>query len=308
MNKENKKVRDVIIIGGGPAGLSAALYGARSGVDVLVLDKYPAVGALGYARRIENYPGVIKPVSGIELLSILQEHAHKFGAQLQREQVVNVELKTNPKKVVTYDNVYHTKSIIVATGAMARGKFLPGEEELLGKGVSYCAACDAPFFKDKKVALAGSAREIEMELPAIYKYAAKVFLILRGELNEKIAEVYEENGKVKFYEKHRLKEIKGNKRVKNISIYGKDGGKELEVDGVFIFMPGNKPEVGFLNNQLASNKDGCIKVDYEDMSTSINGVYAAGDVTCKKIRQCSVAVGEGSIAAISAATHAEKKY
>ncbi|MGM0568766.1 MAG: NAD(P)/FAD-dependent oxidoreductase [Elusimicrobiota bacterium] len=306
MNVNNRKVKDITIIGGGPAGLSSALYGARAGLDVLVLDKNPAAGALAYARKIENYPGVMKPVSGPELLNIFKEHAEKFGAQILQEQVVDIDLNTSPKRIVTYNNVYSSKTVIVATGAMARTKSLPGEEEFLGKGVSYCAACDAPFFKDKKVALAGSASEIQEELPAIYKFAAKIHLVVTGKLNKRTAEEYEGDSKIKLYEKHRLREMKGNNKLEKISIYGAGKDKEIDVDGVFIFLPGNSPVVGFLNDQIDLREDNCIKVSSKDMSSSVKGVYAAGDVVCKEIRQVAIAVSEGCIAALSAASFIDK--
>jgi thioredoxin reductase (NADPH) len=291
-------MRDLIIVGGGPAGLSAALYGSRSGFDTLVLDKNPAAGALGYAGKVNNYPGVPDPVSGLELLEIFREQAMSKGAEVLQEEVMDVDLEQEVKTVRTVEREYRAGAVIISTGAMLRGRSLPGEEEFLGRGVSYCTICDAPFFRGKRVAITGGANEVREEIPKIYGFAEKIFVIMRGrgaDLSE-----FRGDDKIALLQGYKLEEIEGEQNVRKVKVSSSGKMEELEVDGVFIFLPGNRPEVKFLKDQLELAEDGCISVDRDSMATSRAGVYAAGDVTCKRFRQVTIAVGEGCTAALSA--------
>ncbi|HID08746.1 TPA: thioredoxin reductase, partial [Candidatus Micrarchaeota archaeon] len=158
---------DLIVIGAGPAGATATLYGARAGLKVLALDKGIYDGAAGRAQRIENYPGVPGPISGAELVRIIREQAAGFGAEIREEKVLSAEVTKDPKEVRTTSGIYRARAVIVATGAMGRDKYLPGEERLIGRGVSYCAACDAPFFRDRVVAVIGNSAEAVEEALAL---------------------------------------------------------------------------------------------------------------------------------------------
>lgn len=292
---------DVIIIGGGPGGLTAGQYSARGKLKTVILDKSPFSGALAYTNRIENYPG-LKPMPGIELLNILRDQAIDFGAEYLERQVIGVDLKGDPKKVFTTTGSYAGKVVIIATGSMGRRPTLKGEAEFLGKGISYCASCDAAFFGGKVAAIIGSSIEALEEADAISKYARKVYIITphkklpQSEENQPILI----NKKVEVLTGTTLKIIYGDEVVKGITIrdsFGKDNN--LEVDGVFIYLHGTKPITDFLADSLYIAENGCIEVDRE-MRTSIDGVFAAGDVICKRVRQAVISAAEGCIAALSA--------
>lgn len=295
---------DVIIIGGGPAGLSAALYAARGALKTIVLDKNPAAGALGSTDKIENYPGVHR-MKGADLLSLFFQQAKSFGASLVQTQVVGVDFSQDEKQVITAEKVYTGKTVIIATGAMGRTPTITGEAAFTGRGVSYCAVCDAPFFKGKKAAVAGNIEEILEELDVITKFAHTVYVIPRTITPE-------QSTMVRAYANVRvipgqITEILGTKTVESIKIVDAEKNeKPLDVAGVFIFLHGNKPVVDFLYNAVDISEKGCITVD-EDMSTSVEGVYAAGDVTCKKFRQVVIAAAEGCIAALSADRYINKR-
>jgi len=172
------QVYDVVIIGGGPAGLSAAQYAARSNLKTVVLDKSSTAGALAFTDRIENYPGLIQPVSGKELLDIFRKQAMNFGAEYVETQVVGVNLETEVREVYTVEQTYRGRSLIVATGAMGRKPTIKGEKEFLGRGVSYCAICDAAFFSGKTVSVIGDSEEALKEAELLTRYAGKVYLFV----------------------------------------------------------------------------------------------------------------------------------
>lgn len=305
MDTMNKDVPyDVIIIGGGPAGLSAALYAARGALKTIVLDKNPAAGALGSTDKIENYPGVNR-TKGADLLSLFFQQAKSFGASRVQTQVVGVDFSQDEKQVITAEKVYTGKTVIIATGAMGRTPTIAGEAAFTGRGVSYCAVCDAPFFKGKKAAVAGNIEEILEELDVVAKFADTVYVIPRTITPEQAAMVREYTNVTVI--PGRVTEILGTKTVESITIVDTEKNeKTLDVAGVFIFLHGNKPIVDFLYNAVDISEKGCITVD-EDMATSVEGVYAAGDVTCKKFRQVVIAAAEGCIAALSADKYINKR-
>jgi len=294
-------IYDVAIIGGGPAGLSAAMYAARANLKTLVLDKSPTTSALGLTRRMENYPGIPQVISGEELLSNFRQQAETFGAKIIPAQVFGVSFEDDLKTVLTMEQPYRSKTVIVATGSMGHQATLKGESALLGKGVSYCAICDAAFFKDEPVAVVGELPTIFHELDVITQFADKVYLFLRGPspTAEQLAQL-QNNPKLKLMQKSHLVEILGHDQVAGIRVAGPDGEQTLPVTGVFVFLHGNQPVVDFLGDEIALSDTGCIQVDPTDMSTSVPGVYAVGDVTCKDIRQAVIAAAEGCIAALSA--------
>jgi thioredoxin reductase (NADPH) len=296
---------DVIIIGGGPAGLSAALYAARSQLKTIVLDKNPTAGALGSTDNIENYPGVPQKMKGSELLSMFREQAQKFGASIEQAQVMGVNFEKDIKEVMTSDKMYSGKTVIIATGSMGRKSTIKGEAEFTGRGVSYCAACDAPFFTGMDVAVIGDIDEILEEIDSIAKFARTIYVIPRKRVTPEQDEILNiPHTKVMNC---RVTEIVGTKTVEGIRITAEKEEQILNVSGAFIFLHGTNPITDFLYSAVDITDQGCIKVNKEDMSTSVEGVYAVGDVTCRKFRQVVIAAAEGCIAALSADKYINKR-
>ncbi|MBE9136440.1 FAD-dependent oxidoreductase [Nodosilinea sp. LEGE 07088] len=298
---ESDEVYDVVIIGGGPAGLSAAIYAARANLKTVVLDKSSTAGALSMTHKMENYPGVPQAISGKELLSLFHQQAESFGAQIIQAQVFGVNFAKEPKEVIAADKIYKSKAVIIATGSMGHKPRLKGEAEFIGKGVSYCGICDAAFYKGKPVAVIGEPPDVFAELEIIAKYASKIYLFLKGRAPsaEQIERVHRIPTVEVMNPKH-LVGIVGNEFVEGVTTLNAAGSQELmDVDGVFVYLHGNMPIVDFLGQQIDITPKGCIKVNQADMSTSIEGVYAIGDVICKEIRQVVIAAAEGCTAALS---------
>jgi len=295
------EVYDVAIIGGGPAGLSAAIYAARAKLKTVVLDKSPTTSALGLTRKMENYPGIPQVITGEELLSNFRQQAETFGAQIIPAQVFGVNFEDDIKTVLTMEQPYRSKTVIVATGSMGHQATLNGEAELLGKGVSYCAVCDAAFFKDEPVAVLGEMPNIFHELDIITKFTEQVYLFLKGPspTAEQMKQL-QSTPKLKLMQQSHLVRILGRDQVEGIQVTDLAGQEQtLAVSGVFVFLHGNQPVVDFLEDAIALSDNGCIQVDPTDMSTSMPGVYAVGDVSCQEIRQAVIAAAEGCIAALS---------
>jgi len=296
----NNDVHDVLIIGGGPAGLSAAQYASRAKLSTVIVDKSATAGALAYSSKIENYPGLTTPLSGKELLDIMRKQAAGFGAQYIEAQVVGVNLSGEIKEVITMDRTYRGKTIIIASGAMGRKPTIKGEGTFLGKGVSYCAVCDAAFFKGKRVCIIGSSEETIKEAGILARSAETVYLIspakkLKDENNPVLRE-----SNIKVMLGYTVTSINGNNVVESITMSDADKQEStLEVSGVFVYLHGNKPIVDFLIGALETGEEGCIKVN-RMMESSIQGVFAAGDVTCTEVRQVVVAAAHGCMAALSA--------
>ncbi len=309
IKSNSESMYDVIIIGGGPAGLSAALYTARAKLKTLVLDKNAAAGALGSADKIENYPGVEGAIRGADLLSIMRRQAESFGATFAAKQVYGVDFNASPKQVFTQDETLDAGAVIIATGSMGRAASIKGEVELTGRGVSYCAACDAPFYGGKTAAIAGKTEEILEELESLAKFADTIYLITRekelpGELHDTIAGM----PGIRVKTASRITEILGNDRVTGITIARAGVPDEsIGVDGVFLYLHGNKPVVDYLYGAVETTPEGCIGVNRETMATSVEGVFAVGDITCKKIRQVVISAAEGCIAALSAEQYINRR-
>jgi thioredoxin reductase (NADPH) len=299
---DTPNIYDVVIIGGGPAGLTAGQYTSRSKLKTLILDKSKTAGALAFTSKIENYPGLIKPISGKELLDIFRNQAIEFGAEYIEAQVVGARLTETIKEIYTMDGVYKAKTVIIATGAMGRKPSFKGEEELLGRGVSYCAICDAAFFRGKTVCVLGSSEEAVKEAGLLTRFAAKVYLI--SPQSKVTAGGYEDVLKIEnltILLNHQPIEIRGEDAVKDIILKNRDKDSEiiLPMDGVFVYLHGSKPIVDFLNQEVTLGDEGCILTN-EVMETSIDGVFSAGDVSCVEVRQVVIATGHGCMAALSA--------
>ncbi len=301
-DRENRVTYDTIVIGGGPAGLSAALYAARGDLRTLVLDRNPAAGALGYAKKIENYPGVSGSVKGVDLLAIMLGQAETFGAEIIQTTVVGVNFDDDPREVITARGSYFGRTVIVATGSMGRKPGIPGEEEFIGRGVSYCAVCDGAFFRDMDVAAVGNVELMVEELDYLLKLVRKITIITPSEqVAPELLEELAENPRIKVLTGHRPVEIFGDGMVRGIRVVSQRYGEsEIEAAGLFLYLQGQQPVVDYLYGSLSAEENGCIRVNRENMSTSIPGVFAAGDVTCKRIRQAIIAASEGCTAALSA--------
>jgi len=294
---------DVIIIGGGPGGTSAAIYTARADLRTLVIDKGLTAGALGITGKISNYPGVPGPVTGAELVEIMRGQAESFGAEFLTDKVVGVDLKSEQKMIMAGTGAFYAKTIILATGSMGRTSSVKGEEELLGRGVSYCATCDGAFFRDKAVAVIGNNDEALEEALFLTKFAGKIHLIVptpQLKARDVLMSEVEANSKIDVRMGTRLKEISGNGTVNRVRVQSRGGVvEELPVSGAFVYLQGGKPITDFLMDQLETKPDGCLVVDAE-MQTAVPGVFAIGDLLCSHIKQAVIASADGVIAAVAA--------
>lgn len=300
---DGEGARDVVVIGAGPAGTSAALYASRAGLDVLVLDRGAGTGALEKASRVANYPGLIDEPSGQALIGAMRRHAAKFGASFSYERVIGVELDAAPKVVWGAKEAHRARSVIIATGSMGRAKTLPGEERLVGRGVSYCATCDAAFFGGKEVAVVGSSDEALEEALFLATFALRVYLLSPTEAlvgSRELEKQATDNTVIELHLETRVAEVLGDDRVEAVRVDGSGPAEAvIPVDGVFIYLQGREPVTDFLRGQLTTDDAGCLIVD-EAMQTSVPGVFGVGDVLCKHLKQAVVAAGEGAVAASAA--------
>jgi thioredoxin reductase (NADPH) len=294
------KVYDLVIIGAGPAGLAASIYASRYKIDHLVIGKEPGGQAIE-AHKVENWPGTIS-ISGQELTGKMRSHAEKLGAEILMDSVSRLKKTGDTFEITTHASQYQAGNIILALGMEYRKLQIPGEAELKGKGVSYCPTCDAPFFRDKVVAVVGGANSAASAALLLAEHASKVYLIYRGE-KLKVDPVYEEkisqNGKIEVIFNINVEEIKGGKAVEKI-ILDKNfrNEKELDVQGVFIEI-GSEPGVELAKQVgVSTDEQGFIVVN-PDQSTDISGIYAAGDATTGSNKMCQIltATAEGAIAA-----------
>lgn len=305
--QESDHVYDVVIIGGGPAGLTAGQYASRAQLKTVILDKSPTAGALAYSSRIENYPGLTHPVPGKELLDIMRTQAINFGAEYIETQVVGVNFADEIKEVVTMNNVYMAKTVIIATGSMGRKPSIKGEGEFLGRGVSYCAICDASFYRGLKVCVIGNSEEAVKEAKVLTRFAETVYLISPSQKIHGEDKLLSEIPNLKVMLGYTVTSIEGKELVERIKMVDPNKNEvELELAGVFVYLHGNKPIVDFLFGAIETKEDGCIPVS-PMMETSTPGVFAAGDVTCTEIRQVVVAASQGCLAALSAEKYISKR-
>lgn len=294
---KSEEVFDVIVIGGGPAGLTAAQYASRANLNILVLEKVQHTGALALSGQIENYPGFPEPISGKALLAIFHEQALKFGAKFQDDQVIGVNFAAEIKEIYGLKSNYLGRSVIIATGSMARKAEIPGEAQYIGKGVSYCATCDAAFFRGLTVYVVGDSEEALSEAEYLLSFAKTVSLITSAKEPKR----QNLNPAIQIMVHSRLVSIAGEDVVKTISILNQDDGsvQQLPADGVFIYLHGAAPSVDFLDSDVSKGDKSCI-LTHQATATSIPGVYAAGDVTCLAVRQVVVSAAFGCIAALEA--------
>jgi thioredoxin reductase (NADPH) len=299
---DNDNHYDVVIIGGGPAGATAAIYTARADLQTLIIDKGLTAGALGLTAKIANYPGVPGEISGADLLKIMREQAQAFGAIFTADKVQAVDLTGEVKTIFANGGTYTARAVIIATGSLGRGQRVKGEDELLGRGVSYCATCDAAFFRDQEVAVAGNSDEAIEEALFLTKFVQRVhFLSPTPELKAEphLIEEITAHPKVTMQFGTALREVIGASRVEAVRAAQRGRPEEIiPVTGAFIYLQGGKPITDFLQGQLPISETGCLIVDKE-YQTALPGVYAVGDVLCNHVKQAVIAAAEGAVAAIS---------
>jgi thioredoxin reductase (NADPH) len=301
-NDEEVPVK-VLIIGSGPAGLSAALYAARADLDPIVLAGMELGGQVSTTYTVENYPGFPEGVGGPEMVDLFQKQAERFGAKVEFDTATEVDLSQRPFRVKTYMTTYLADSLIITTGATPRHLNVPGEKELTGRGVSYCGTCDGWFFKEKEVIVVGGGDSALEEGLFLTRYANSVTIIhrrdeLRG--GAVLQQRAKENPKIKFIWNAVVTEIKGEEAVKAVQVKDVVTGeeRELPIDGVFIFI-GHTPNTKLFENKLEMDEMGYLESD-KLMRTNIPGVFAAGEVTDSHFRQVITSAGMGAAAAMQA--------
>lgn len=299
---------DTVILGGGPAGFAAGLYASRGAVSAAIVDISMLGGQPSNYLELENYPGFSK-IGGFELMEKFEEHADSFGIQkFPMQEIESVDLVANPKIIKTKDAEFRASSVIIATGAKPMKLGVPGEEEFLGRGVSYCAVCDGAFYKDKIVAVVGGGNSAVEEAMYLTKFAAKVYLIHRRDelrADRIVQERAMKNEKLQFVWNSVVREIKGADLVETLVLEDVKSGEisNLPVNGIFPYI-GITPNVDNINGQVAQDQGGFILTD-ETMKTSIDGVYAVGDVRKTPLRQVITAAADGAVGAVYAVKYVE---
>jgi thioredoxin reductase (NADPH) len=293
----------IVVLGAGPAGFSAALYAARAELAPLVFTGLQPGGQAALTHTIENYPGFPDGVGGSELGDLFQKQAERFGARMEYDSVTAVDFSKRPFKITTYAREILADSVIIATGASPVKLNVPGEDTLVGKGVSYCATCDGWFFKEKRVAVVGGGDSALEEALFLTRYASEVTIIHRRDAfraGALLQKRMHDNPKIKLVLDSVVKEIKGSGKVENLLISNVKTGAEsiLETDGIFIFI-GHTPNNDLYKGQLDMDERNFIKVDAK-MHTSVPGVYAAGEAADSDFKQVITSAGMGAAAAIEA--------
>ena len=295
-----KHIYDMIIIGGGPGGYTAALYASRAGLDVVVLEKLSAGGQMALTSQIDNYPGFEDGIDGFTLGEKMQTGAEKFGAKTEYAEVFSVDLKAVPKIVETSEGTFYGHTVVLATGASPRELGVSGEKELIGRGVHYCAACDGMFYKGKTVVIVGGGNTAAADAFVLSRIAKKVILVHRRD-TLRATKVYHDPlmraENVDFCWNSTVSEFISDRKVTGVKIKDVNTGEEsvVECDGVFISV-GRKPATELVKDQLELDSGGYVIAD-ESTKTNIPGVYAVGDVRIKKVRQIVTADADGAVAA-----------
>jgi thioredoxin reductase (NADPH) len=290
---------DTIIVGGGPAGLTAALYAGRARMKAVLFEKLVHGGQVATTQIVENYPGFAKPVKGPELIEAMVEQAKGYGCEFQSGDIKEARLDGDEKVVVVGENEYRSHTLIIASGANPRTLGIPGETELKGRGVSYCATCDGPLFFGKNIAVVGGGDSACEEAHFLTRFVQKVYLIhRRDELRavKALQELVLGSEKIEMLWDTVPVAVEGEDGVERLKIKNVKNGeeREIEVAGVFFYV-GNIPDTEFLKIDVEKDAAGFIETD-EGMQTSVPGVFAVGDVRSKVLRQIATAVGDGAIA------------
>ena len=301
-----EKIYDMIVVGGGPGGYTAALYAARAGMQVAVVEKLAAGGQMAQTHQVDNYPGFEDGIDGIDLADKMQDQAHRFGAETIYAQVEHLELEAVPKTVHTDQGDYFAKTVVIATGANPRKLGLPMGQEFTGRGVHYCAACDGMFYRGNTVVVVGGGNTAAADALALSRIAQKVYVVHRRD-TLRATKLYHkpllEAKNVEFLWNSAITALEGDGRLSGVVVKDLQNGQErfLEVNGLFVSI-GRVPATALVEGQLQLDQAGYIQAG-EDTESSLPGVYAVGDVRSKQVRQIVTAVADGAVAA-----HAAESY
>jgi thioredoxin reductase (NADPH) len=301
---------EVIILGGGPAGLTAGLYASRARLNTLLIENALFGGQMTTTETIDNYPGFPEGVTGEELSRLMEEQAKRFGMETVRGEVVEVKLEGDHKVVRTDESTYHCEALIVCTGAEYRKLEVPGEKEFAGKGVSYCATCDGAFFKDSQIVVVGGGDSALTEALFLTKFVKELTIIHRRDAL-RATRIYQEkamaNPKIKFLWNSVVQAIKGDDVVRAVAVKNVKTGevKEFPTDGAFLFV-GLLPRTQFLKGLVQMDEAGYI-ITNDHCETSVKGIFAAGDCRRKLLRQIATGVGDGATAAFAAEKYLEER-
>ena len=307
----DKKIENVIIVGSGPAGLTAALYTARANLSPLMIEGYETGGQLMTTTEVENYPGFEHGVQGPELMQIMRKQVERFGTRFITRNVTKVDFSKRPFKIWVENELYEANSVIISTGATAKYLGLENEKRLLGRGVSACATCDGAFFKNQPVAVIGGGDTAMEEANFLTRFASKVFVIHRRSqfrASKIMADRVLKHPKIEVIWNTEMTDVLGDKGVKGLKLKNIETGKEstLDVDGVFVAI-GHKPNTDLFKGMLQMNEVGYLITHDKNTFTSVEGVFAAGDVADPIYRQAVTAAGTGCMAAIDAERWLEKQ-
>lgn len=305
-----KKIYDMIIIGGGPGGYTAALYAARAGLDVVVVEKLSAGGQMALTHQIDNYPGFEDGIDGFSLAQKMMQGAQRFGAQTIWAEVQSVDLKQNPKVVETTEGAIYGRTVVIATGAGPRELGVPMEKELTGRGVSYCATCDGMFYRGKTVVVVGGGNSAAAEAATLSRIAEKVILVHRRD-SLRATKIYHEPlmqaKNLEFRWDSQVTELLEDGRLTGVKIRNLRTGAEelLPCDGLFVSI-GRVPATDLVAGQLDLDEQGYVAAG-ESCETNLPGVYAVGDVRAKAVRQIVTAVADGAVAVHHAESYLARK-
>lgn len=308
-SKQNNQLYDTIIIGAGPAGMTAGIYAARREMNALIIGKEPG-GQMMWASEIENYPG-FRSISNYELISKMQGHVTDLGVKIKNEEVKKVEKNEEGNfELTTGRDVFYSKTVIIAMGLSPRRLEIPGEKEFNGKGVTYCANCDAPFYKNKDVAVIGGGNSALDAAEYLSKIANQVYLIHRREdfrAFEALIEGVKSKDNIELVKNSEVKNIEGQEAVERIKVYNKkqESESDIEVQGVFIEV-GRIAKTDLVADFVERNEGSQIKIN-EMCETTTPGLYAAGDVTTAPFKQITIACGQGTVAALAAYQYVQEK-
>ena len=293
------KIYDMVIIGGGPGGYTAALYAARAGLSVIVLEKLSAGGQMALTHMVDNYPGFHQGIDGFTLGENMQQGAERFGAETELAEVISLDLQANPKVIETSEGIFYGRTVVYAAGAGPRELGVPEEKALVGRGVNYCAACDGMFYKGKTVIIVGGGNSAVAEALILSRIAKKVILVHRRD-TLRATKIYHEQlekaENVEFRWNSAVTELISDGKVTGAKLKNLQTGEEFQVDcdGIFVSI-GRSPNTELVKDQLTLDPSGYIQAD-ESTRTNIPGVFAVGDIRTKALRQIITAAADGAVA------------